>query len=375
MKLETTAGMLKAALDAVKPAIETRNTIPILGMVKFDGRTVEATNLDMTIVVTLPARTARGALCVPFRPLAALISQVGQNEVVTIEGDEKKAVISFGMSRYDLPALGTGDFPSLDLGQMPVIKVDGDGLKRALGFVAPSVSTEETRYYLNGVYFDGDLAVATDGHRLAAHPMGFSVGDAKGIIPRPAIRVMLAMPPATNMLIDPVKLRFIVNAPGISLSGKLIDGTYPDWRRVVPKLPVDAPEMHAEREPLRRMLARLGAISWQRQAVAIAWSGDTIAAVVKDPDGVIGREQMSTIPHLNGGRFGVNLSYFSAALRLLQQERIVLRVDPHGGPMVMEGPNGAFMLVMPMRLSRDEETLAAEMLTEAARRRLTEVAA
>jgi len=305
MKLETTAGMLKAALNAIKPAIERRNTIPILSMVKFDGKTIEGTNLDMWIKVDLPARLARGSLCVPFHPLLALIGHVAADQVVTLSGDAEGAVLAFGQSSYEMLALEVDDFPGFDPIDAPVIKVDGDAMKRAIAYVAPAISTEETRYYLNGVWLEGDVAVATDGHRLGSHPLGFSLGDAKGIVPVGAVRTIMAMPPATSLQIDVAKVRFVVKAPGITLSGKLIDGTFPDWRRVVPTFQNEFSELRADKTVLRQVLARLAALDSDARSVTLAWQDDTLAPVTRSPhDLKFGREQIDIPVASIGGAAG-----------------------------------------------------------------------
>lgn len=386
MKLETTAGMLKAALNAVKPAMPSRSTRPILLMVKFDGKTVQGTNLDMWIKADLPARVARGALCVPFAPLISLVRHISADQGVVIEGDAEGGVtVSFGTSAYDLPAMDAADFPDFAGIDAGVMRIDGDGLKKALAFVAPSISTEETRYYLNGVYLDDTLAVATDGRRAAVHPLGFAVGEARGIVPVDAIRALLGMPPMQSLQLETAKNRFVFKGPGVTLSGKLIDGKYPDWRRVVPTFQNEFSELRADRSALRQALARLASVDPSARTVTIAWQDDMLAAVMRRRDmgwgpkdkPAFGREQMG-IPAASiggGGRFSVNVQYFLSALRLINRDEVEIRMQGMGAPMLLRGDGEAFMIVMPMRDGFESEAAAGAMLTEAAKRKLVEAAA
>jgi len=114
--LETTARSLRAALKAVKPIIEKRNTIPVLAMALFDGSDVYGTDLDTMIKATIPAIRSSGKACISFHALERLAGLIDADQVVTLSVDDKDvATLKHLSGRYELPSLAAADFPLLTL--------------------------------------------------------------------------------------------------------------------------------------------------------------------------------------------------------------------------------------------------------------------
>ncbi|WP_037437131.1 DNA polymerase III subunit beta [Sinorhizobium fredii] len=375
MKLETTARILKSALKSVGRATRRRSSIPILGTVLFDGNTVTACDLDMEISVTLPASTAAGSACIAYKSLLNLVSHLPGDEAVRIEAGEKGATVIFSTGRYDLPVVPVSDFPSIGMpdGMVP-IEVDGDGLKRALRFVAPFMSTEETRYYLNGVCIDRDVAVATDGHRMGVHPLGFDGGASdKWIIPKNVVSALLSMPSPKGVSVSTEKVRAEFRMDGARIRTKLIDGTYPDWRRVVPTMSHNAAHATLDRASLLRIAARMTALG-PSNGLSLAWSAArlAVAARVWGNDGTA-RETIPVLSPSTSGATTFNGRYLNAVLQVLRSEVVTFWCEDDKSPSVWRGDGEGYVLLMSMREAAAE--IASTLLSHlSAGKRLDEAA-
>ena len=289
--LETTAGALASALKLVTPVIR-KNHLPILLCVKLEERRITATDLDVTIRAPFAATKMRGALAVDYRSLGVvkLLAEDAPVSIVEIKGG---ALMTFPGGSYDLLTLPASDFPEFQRdGEWESVHGNGaTGLPRALAAVRFAISTEETRYYLNGVCLskkDGEtVVVATDGHRLAwqkAHVPWPDRWDGI-IVPRVAvdhlvrlkqcdrIEVLFALetmrPNKEGVSVEkerPIALR--VHAAGVVLTTKLIDGVYPDWHRVMPKglkpaedVPPETVKLAVPVEGVKQALSRIRAAS------------------------------------------------------------------------------------------------------------------
>lgn len=240
MKLETTAGDLSAAIKAVSGIAKFRNTIPILGTIKIRNRKIVATDLDKQVTVSLAGKMT-GGVCIPYRQLSRVCSHIDADESIAVVDSDGLSAMEFNGSKYTFASYSHDDFPIFQAVPSKVARVSigNAGLAEAMRKIAFAISTEEIRYYLNGISFSTDadgspVVVATDGHRLAVHPIPFEIEEAGGkIIPREAVQYILSrkVEPETCAFADD---RFQFNWPGITMDAKLINGTYPDWKRVVP---------------------------------------------------------------------------------------------------------------------------------------------
>ncbi|HEU0017107.1 MAG TPA: DNA polymerase III subunit beta, partial [Methyloceanibacter sp.] len=247
---------LTKALTHVASVVERRNTIPILSNVHLATRNNElkltSTDLDMEIVETVPARAkGEGATTVPAHMFHDIVRKLPEGSDIEIarDGDQGRLTITCGQARFSLQTLPADDFPSLsvdDLGHaftMPAID-----LKRLIEKTRFAISTEETRYYLNGIYLHAAesggkpvlRAVATDGHRLAQVQLPLPAGakDMPGVIvPRKTVAELAKLAEDgdgdVRIELSPSKIR--VSTARVVLTSKLIDGTFPDYERVIPQ--------------------------------------------------------------------------------------------------------------------------------------------
>ena len=257
---------LAGAIDAIMPACERRSTIPVLSGILFEigngAVNVTTTNMDQYLGARLAVKdcqTARFVLtnAAEFHALLKLLPD-GEVAIVFVE-PAGKVIITAGKVEAEFDTLPADDFPSwpADHGKHVDLTFGGDQLRRAIGRVAHAISTEETRYYLNGIHLHARLApdgsgrapwfAATDGHRLSLAWVEPELGapemdpDAplSVIIPRSAVPMLLALANrgAVDLRIAGDGRQLLVTQDAFSFASKTVDGTYPDIDRVIPANP------------------------------------------------------------------------------------------------------------------------------------------
>ena len=275
MKVTMERTSLLKALGHVHRIVERRNTIPILSNVLIEaseGRVaLKSTDLDLEATESAPADVAQpGATTVPAHVIYDIVRKLPEGAQLSLEisGDSGQLLLRSGRSRFFLQSLPASDFPDLTAGEfshrflLPAVE-----LKRLIDNAQFAISTEETRYYLNGIFFhtvdvDGATllrAVATDGHRLArvetAAPQG-AAGMPGVIAPRKAVgevqKLLEDMTQEVVVEISPTKARFQFG--DVKLTTKLIDGTFPDYGRVIPSN--NNKRLVVEKEPFQRAVDR-----------------------------------------------------------------------------------------------------------------------
>ena len=256
MKLTIERAALLKALGHVQSVVERRNTIPILSNVLLTagqtGLAFSATDLDMEIIDETEARVeGTGQITAPAHTLYEIVRKLpeGAEVALSFTGDDPRLQVRAGRYKVNLPVLPAGDFPIMSPdGLSGRVPVDTAGLMRLIDKTRFAISTEETRYYLTGIYLhtlieDGRpilRAVATDGHRLALADMPAPEGSAGTpgvIVPRKTIqearRLMEDAGENVDVQLSPQKVRFDFGRA--ALTSKVIDGSFPDYTRVIPR--------------------------------------------------------------------------------------------------------------------------------------------
>ncbi len=256
MKLTIERAALLKALAHVQSVVERRNTIPILSNALLEAREgalrVTATDMDLAVVETVPAAVSQpGATTVPAHTLYDIVRKLPEGAQIEIGSgaEEGRVELRAGRSRLALAALPSADFPVTTEGDTPTsFTLTSAELRTLIDRTQFAVSTEETRYYLNGIYLhaaEGDdgakpvlRAVATDGHRLARVQIALPEGAASMpgvIVPRKTVgelRKLIEEDGEVAVSLSETKIRFALG--DVVLTSKLIDGTFPDYRRVIP---------------------------------------------------------------------------------------------------------------------------------------------
>lgn len=362
MYLETTASNIRSALGLLSGIVERRNTIPVLGTVKIADGKIVATNLDMEATVCIPTLgKMKGAAAIDYARLSSLAGHIQPDENVTIQVDDGLASIGFNGSRYTAPSISASDFPEFDDVSGERSDIGNAGLVAAIRRVRFAILTEETRYYLNGVALienaDGEaFAVATDGHRLAIQPISFMPSAGKGqIIPRGLITYLC------GRKVEPKAVTFSGGKPrvqfdfdGLVVKGKLIDGTYPDIWRAVPKEPVHY--LSADRAKmltvLKRIAAFVGAGGNDWRGVKLTGDGEKLTLTAERS----AESASETIPAQCSEPFaaGYNIRYLVDAVSALTGETVSLASEKGqiaGAPATITSNDDDLRVVlMPMRI-------------------------
>ncbi|MER8394106.1 hypothetical protein NKH10_19640 [Mesorhizobium sp. M1340] len=372
--MDIEAGPFRRALAALLPHCETRYTIPILGCVTLkmeaaDQRLVVAhRDIDLAIASTVPATGVGDAVAVPLRTLAGFmngadgatveIRKAATDERVTFTcGDFSAAIIP--MPAEDAPELSGPKFS--DAGFRRVALAEGV-MSWLIGLTMPFVSTEETRYYLNGVAFefgyndDGMVrAVATDGHRLGSRqttPAGKLAERAAVIIPRAAIKAVAGLAAGKEVTLSVDDTRAELTFGDFTIRTKLIDGTFPDWRRVVPRGPFKEFELESGKI-IKLYQACKGVRGCGSEAVKVEPCEGGMLATANNRDFGTVSATLRSNPPLDVQPFGLNGRYFKDIAKAFGTKRLRFGVTGSGDPVMIhgvDGPAGEFAVLMPMRV-------------------------
>ncbi|MEO0624131.1 MAG: DNA polymerase III subunit beta [Pseudomonadota bacterium] len=376
MKLRIDRAVLLKAMSRAQGVVERKNTIPILANVLIEARqgeaggeiSLRATDLDIEVVEVLGASIEQpGSVTVAAHMLHEIVRKLpdGAELTLTAEPNAGRLEVSAGRSRFSLATLPREDFPVMASSEYAVsYEVPGSQLKRIFDKARFAVSTEETRYYLNGVYLhvgeeDGEKrlrAVATDGHRLARIDSELPEGaeGAPGVIvPRKTVGELIKMleagEGAVAVSVSETKIRFAVD--GLTLTSKVIDGAFPDYARVIP---VDNPNaMEVEAKAFAQSVDRVSTVSQERsRTVKMSLDDDRLVLSVTAPDaGSATEEMIVAFPH-GPLEIGFNARYLLEIAGQIDKENAVFLFREAGDPtLVREGDDrSAIYVVMPMRV-------------------------
>lgn len=221
---------LARLLNATVKVVEARNTIPILSTVRLvanDGTlTATATDLDIEISGSAPA-DGDLAVCIDAKLLTGIVGKAAGDDI-DITLDDRQAVIKCGRSRFTVQVLPVADFPTMDGGEFTAeFYADMAAVFNPIAF---AMSDELTRYYLCGIYLEPEAATATNGHKLATQAFKKLADFRPVIVPSKTV----GMTPKGESLVRISETRIQFSLDDLVITSKLIDGAYPDWRRVVP---------------------------------------------------------------------------------------------------------------------------------------------
>lgn len=377
------AALLPVVTRAGK-VVEKRTTVPILGHLvlsaEADGAvSVLATDLDIWISETLAEGTAEvsaaGATALPAQLLGDVLKKLPDGPVkIAADKSGARVTVSAGRARFAVNCLSPDDMPAMPAMEAASFAIDPtalDGLKAATAF---AISSEETRYYLNGIYLhtvetEDGLAlrgVATDGHRLSRldlpAPEG-SAGMPGVIVPKKTATTMIdllvevAKGEKIEVAVDPRTIRF--EAGPVCLASKLIDGTFPDYQRVIPAAPPFAVTL--DRPALSAAIDRVATVSAERgRAVKWTVTPDELRLEVTSTDAGEAAETLAATTEgepaspgwPEGFSIGFNARYVADLLATLDGRTVTLRITDPGAPAVVEDPSDTRrkMVLMPMRV-------------------------
>ena len=367
MKLTIDRLSLLRPLGQVQTVVERRNTIPILANVVLqaeDGMLLmTATDMDMDIATQVECAVGTaGTTTVSAHLLYDIARKLPEGAEVEITVADGHAMINAGRSNFRLPTLPVEDFPAIATGDMPGgFMVTAADIRDMIDATRFAISTEETRYYLNGIYLHkseaGDLcAVATDGHRLAMtkQPLPAGANDMPSIIvPRKAVNEL-------RKLLDDVEgdvgialsdTRAEFNFGTVRLKTKLIDGTFPDYTRVIPRgndriMQVDAASFSAA-------VDRVSTISSEKsRSVKLRLQPGTLNLSASSTDASSAVEEIEVSYDGAEMEIGFNARYLLDIASQVSSDTIEFALADQGSPSLvrMPGDEATLFVLMPMRV-------------------------
>ena len=375
MKATIERATLLRCLSHVQSVVERRNTIPILSNVLIDAGAdgdlkVMATDLDLQVIEHMSAASVEtaGAVTVSAHLLFDIARKLPEGSQVSLETSDNRMTIKAGRSRFQLPTLPRDDFPTIVEGDLPTsFELPARTLAELIARTRFAISTEETRYYLNGIFLhvsDEDQpvlkAAATDGHRLARYTLPRPEG-AEGmpdvIVPRKAINELAKLLEEAgdgNVEIDlsASKVRFTLGGEGgVVLTSKLIDGTFPDYSRVIPtgndKL------LKLDPKSFYQGVDRVATIATEKtRAVKMGVDKDKVTLTVTSPDNGTASEEIAADYGSDALEIGFNAGYLKDILSQIDSDTVEIHLADAGAPTLIRKDEGspALYVLMPMRV-------------------------
>jgi DNA polymerase-3 subunit beta len=329
---------------------------------------LKATDLDLEVTERLAADVGqKGTTTLPAHTLYDIVRKLPDGAQVSLDadGDVGQLLLRSGRSRFTLQTLPEADFPNLAAGEFSHrFALKAGDLKKLIDKTQFAISNEETRYYLNGIFMhtievDGHLmmrAVATDGHRLARveipAPTGSS-GMPGVIVPRKAVAEVQKLVEDggedVGIELSPSKARFTFG--DVILTTKLIDGTFPDYVRVIPS--GNDKHLTVDRKPFTEAVDRVSTISSERgRAIKLALADGKLTLSVTNPDSGSATEELEVDYDAAPIDIGFNARYLLDITAQLDSDTALFKLADPGSPTLVLDRDGAAALyvLMPMRV-------------------------
>jgi len=366
MKFTVSRETLLKPLQLILGVVERRQTLPILSNVLMvlenDKLSLTGTDLEVEIVghVELDEGGYSGEITVPARKLMDICRALPDGATIDFSEKDGRVVIKSGRSRYTLSTLPASDFPNVDEGPGNLeFSLAQKELKYLIDSTAFAMAQQDVRYYLNGMLWEADQqqlrAVATDGHRLAmsTRPLPISVAEKISVIvPRKGVLEL------SRLLADEGHIAIVlgnnhirVSAEDFRFTSKLVDGSYPDYERVLPR--GGNKEVIGERSEMRQAFARAAILSNEKyRGVRLTLSNSLLKIVANNPEQEEAEEEVVVNYSGEGLDIGFNVSYLLDVLNVLSGDQIRLTLSDSNSSALVEDASGsdAVYVVMPMRL-------------------------
>ena len=369
MKLTIGKEQLLNGLQAVQNVVGSRTTLPILSNVLLratEGRLeLTATDLDVTVCCAVEATVQKeGASTVPVKKLFGIARELGAAQL-EIEVDEKHCCkIKAGYSYYRMNGLASDEFPPMPkFAEEKKVSLPQEKFKGMLRRTSFAVSSDETRYVLNGLYCslkDHKITtVATDGRRLALTDEEADIAgdsEAEFIIPTKAVNELNRLLQATGQ----VEIKVMENQASFEMKGengfsvlvvtKLVEGSYPNYRQVIPA--ETAERVTLVREELLQALRRAEIMTSEKSnSVKLAFTKNNLAITANTPE--VGEARESLAINYKGKDLSVafNPTYLLDPLKALETDEVFLELTDELSPGVVRTTGAFLYVIMPMRMS------------------------
>ncbi len=363
---------LLRALNHAQSVVERRTTIPILNNVQLiagdDGLSLTATDLDLAIVETAACDvTQPGGTTVPAHTMYDIVRKLADGAQVefSYNSEDSRLSLKAGRSEFALSCLPSADFPVMSDDDLPhTFSLPGGALTKLIEKTRFAISMEETRYYLNGIYLHAAVeddtkvlrAVATDGIRLARADLPLPAGAdnmAGVIVPRKAVgevqKLIDEQEGDVEIALSDTRIRFAIG--GSVLTSKLIDGTFPDYERVIPS--GNDKVMEVDRDSFARAVDRVSTISSEKsRAIKMVLSAENMVLSANSPDQGSASEEVPVNYDGETLEIGFNSRYLLDITNQVDGEFAQFIMSDAASPTIIRdvGDVNALYVLMPMRV-------------------------
>ncbi|NQY63058.1 MAG: DNA polymerase III subunit beta [Alteromonadaceae bacterium] len=367
MKFSLNRELLLKPLLLVSGAVERKSTLPILSNILFDvsgqSLTLTATDLELEMVsyTQIDNQGEDGKITIPARKLLDICKSLPDDSTLTFETENDVIKISTGRSKYMLSTLPADDFPNIDEWKGDVeFKILKSELLRLIESTYFSMANQDVRYYLNGMSIECEnneiRSVATDGHRLAICKIGndsLALPARQVIVPRKGIleiiRLLEPVDEYIQIYLGSNHIRII--EPKFSFTSKLVDGRFPDYRRV---LPINGDKvLITDKDQLRQVLSRASILSNEKfKGVRLNFSTSELKITANNPEQEQAEEVIEIDFPFEEVEIGFNVNYILDVLNAIKDPQVKFTLADANSSVVIEGNDTgeAIYVVMPMRL-------------------------
>ena len=367
MKINTERGQLLRALQIASGVVERRQTLPILGNLKLVAKegqlSMIGTDLEVELEATLVMDVERaGEVTVPARKIADIWKSLPSDAAITMEVQGTMFSIRCGQSKYSLATISAGEYPDTMKGDYgKAINISTDVLKSGIEQVAFAMAQQDVRYFLNGMLFeieDSEIRlVATDGHRLAMTTISLgenveNVTPVRAILPRKGVLELLKLfEDGGTVKLSVAKNLFSAEVGAFRLVSKLVEGQFPDYKKVVPA--GGKVEVVIDRVVLREALQRASILSNEKyRGIRMSFKDEQLKIQANNPDQEEAEEVLEVGYGLEPIEIGFNVSYLLDVLSVVGSASIKMTLSDGNSSALVEAADDsrAVYVVMPMRL-------------------------
>ena len=362
---------LMQSLSYLHGVVEKRNTIPILANVLIEAKdnslSLAATDMEIAEIQNISCKVEQdGAITTPAHVLHDIVRKLPDNSLIELESSEgKKLEIRTDKISFSLMCLSPKDFPDIHSGEFPDgFEIQAEKLAKLVDKTLFSVSTEETRYYLNGIYIHSVInngsevfrVVATDGHRLSrlsAELPKNAEGLSGVIIPRKTVielrKILDNKESIVNIKISKNKIKFVID--NITITSKLLDGAFPDYERVIPNN--NKKELVIDTKEFIDAVDRVSTLSSDRtRAIKFDLKNKLLEINAENPDQGSAKENINV--HYDGDdlEIGFNSRYLLDIAKQISGANIKFLLSDKLSPTLIfdEDDKEALYLLMPMHI-------------------------
>ena len=377
IRLNRSAFLAEVAL--MQGIVERKSTIPVLSHILLscsgDQLQIAATDLDVSLTSSCDGEVAKeGGIAVQARKFMEIIRSVVGDDVLLSQEDEKRLTITAGKSRFKINGLQPEDFPTLPtVPEDGQLEIDFGRLRNMISKILFAVSTEESRFQLNGALLklkDGGVEiVATDGHRLALVENdieGVSSDDQGVLVPRKALQELLRFEGDGKLVFRRSDHHLSFRLGRRELIGRILEGTFPDYERVITK----DNDRHVEfdRKTLGEAVQRVALLTGDRsRAVRLRFHGAGLEVSATNPDLGEAREEVDCdwVQEVDGDwvhsdtereefSIGMNPDYLAQFVSAVDTDKVRLELKDENTQCVchpVDGSDSRYLcVIMPMRI-------------------------